>query len=162
VGLEGSTLTRVFFLGFITMSNGPFYLGIDPGQSGSIAAIMPSGNATWIKLDGTDHDVAEWLRDFHSGQTVCCIEKVNAMPKQGVSSTFKFGRSFGFLQGLLVALQIPFEFVTPQKWQGYMGCRTAGDKNVSKAAAQRLFPNLKITHANADALLIAEYCKRTA
>jgi hypothetical protein len=38
-----------------------------------------------------------------------------------------------------------------------MQCLTKGDKNVSKAAAQRLWPKLKITHANADALLIAEY-----
>jgi len=140
------------------------FIGIDPGQSGSIAVIFPSGNSTWIKLDSTDHDIANWLTeisDLYSG-SVCRIEKVNAMPKQGVSSTFKFGRSFGFLQGLLVAFQIPFELVTPQKWQGFMGCRTAGDKNVSKAAAQRLFPSLKITHANADALLLAEYCRRTA
>ena len=139
------------------------YIGIDPGQSGSIAVLFPSGNATWIKLDSTDHDIADWLRDIQVNHySICRIERVNAMPKQGVSSTFKFGRSFGFLQGLLVAFQIPFELVTPQKWQGFMGCRTAGDKNVSKAAAQRLHPSLKITHANADALLIAEYCRRTA
>jgi hypothetical protein len=139
------------------------YIGIDPGQSGSIAVVFPSGNATWIKLDSTDHDIADWLRDIQVNyHGICCIERVSAMPKQGVSSTFKFGRSFGFLQGLLVAFQIPFELVTPQKWQGFMSCRTAGDKNVSKAAAQRLHPSLKITHANADALLIAEYCRRTA
>lgn len=140
------------------------FIGIDPGQSGSIAVVFPSGNATWIKLDSTDHDIADWLREVHQlrPHSVCRIERVSAMPKQGISSTFKFGRSFGFLQGLLVAFQIPFELVTPQKWQGFMGCRTAGDKNVSKAAAQRLHPSLKITHANADALLIAEYCRRTA
>ena len=140
------------------------FIGIDPGQSGSVAVIFPSGNSTWIKLDSTDHDIAEWMSSVCVSHplSVCRIERVSAMPKQGVSSTFKFGRSFGFLQGLLVAFQIPFELVTPQKWQGFMSCRTAGDKNVSKAAAQRLFPSLKITHANADALLLAEYCRRTA
>lgn len=140
-----------------------FYVGVDPGQSGAIAVVMPSGNATWIKLNSTDHDIADWLRDLRTngGSVVARIELVNAMPKQGVSSTFKFGRSFGFLQGLLVALQIPFEFVTPRKWQTAMKCLTGGDKNISKAAAQRLWPNLKITHANADALLIAEYCRRS-
>mgnify|MGYP000349606282 CR=1 FL=1 len=143
------------------MSDKRAFIGIDPGQSGSIAVIFPSGNATWIKLDSTDHDIAGWLQDIQAN-SICRIERVSAMPKQGVSSTFKFGRSFGFLQGLLVAFQIPFELVTPQKWQAFMSCRTAGDKNVSKAAAQRLFPSLKITHANADALLIAEYCRRTA
>jgi hypothetical protein len=41
-----------------------------------------------------------------------------------------------------------------------MRCLTKGDKNVSKARAQELFPALKITHATADALLIAEYGRR--
>jgi len=38
-----------------------------------------------------------------------------------------------------------------------MSCRTKGDKNVSKHAAQKLWPHLKITHRDADARLIAEY-----
>jgi len=38
---------------------------------------------------------------------------------------------------------------------------TGGDKNVSKRRAQELFPEIKITHAIADALLIAEYARRT-
>jgi crossover junction endodeoxyribonuclease RuvC len=83
------------------------------------------------------------------------------MPKQGVSSTFKFGVNYGFLRGMLTAHKIPFEEVTPQKWQKAMGCLSKGNKNVTKAKAQQLFPNLKITHKVADALLIAEYCRRT-
>ncbi len=43
------------------------------------------------------------------------------------------------------------------RWQKEMGCLTKGDKNVTKRRAQELFPTLKITHAIADALLIAEY-----
>ena len=31
---------------------------------------------------------------------------------------------------------------------------------MSKAKAQQLFPNLKITHAIADSLLIADYCRQ--
>ena len=46
------------------------------------------------------------------------------------------------------------------RWQKYLGCLTKGDKNVSKAKAQELFPDLKITHAIADSLLIAEYGRR--
>ncbi len=73
---------------------------------------------------------------------------------------FKFGASYGFLKGLLVGMQIEFEEVTPQKWQKAMGCMTKGDKNVSKSAAQRLFPREKVVHATADAMLIAEFCRR--
>ena len=39
-----------------------------------------------------------------------------------------------------------------------MKCLTKGDKNVTKSAAQRLYPDRKITHADADAILIARYC----
>ena len=56
----------------------------------------------------------------------------------------------------------PFDRVLPQTWQGKMGCRTGGDKNISKAAAQRLFPKVTVTHAIADALLLAEYARRLA
>jgi len=66
----------------------------------------------------------------------------------------------GMLRGFLIAFQIQFGFVTPAEWQKVMECRTKGDKNVTKDAAYRIFPNLKITHAIADALLIAEYARR--
>ena len=134
------------------------WIGIDPGASGAIAIIHESGNVNWIKNDSTEHEMADWVRDVAEAfDCSAVIEQVNAMPKQGVSSTFKFGKSFGFLIGLLTALRVPYETYRPQAWQKHMRCMTKGDKNVSKAAAQRLWPSTKITHANADALLIAEF-----
>lgn len=138
------------------------YLGVDPGRSGSIAVIWDDGvpASEQMRLDGTDADVAEFLRQFDLCNAVAVIEKVHAMPKQGVASTFKFGDSCGFLRGLFVGLQIKHVFITPQTWQKAMGCLTKGDKNVSKQKAQQLWPRLKITHRNADSLLIAEYGRR--
>lgn len=136
------------------------YIGIDPGMSGAIA-VLGDEKPEWVKCSETEHDIAAFLMDWNPREAFACIEKVHAMPRQGVSSTFKFGTSYGFLRGLLVASSIPFREVTPAKWQGDMNCRTKGDKNITKAAAQKLWPSLKITHANADALLIAEYCRRT-
>jgi hypothetical protein len=77
----------------------------------------------------------------------------------GVTSAFTFGQSYGFLRGILAASKIPFIEVSPQKWQREMGCMTKGNKNVTKQAAQQRWPKLKITHANADSLLIAEYAR---
>ena len=57
-------------------------------------------------------------------------------------------------------LQDPFEEVAPQVWQKVLGCLSRGDKNVTKAKAQQLFPAIKVTHAIADALLLAEYARR--
>ncbi|TXH46903.1 MAG: hypothetical protein E6Q97_28460 [Desulfurellales bacterium] len=138
------------------------YIGIDPGASGAIAAICPLG-PDWIKLCETEHDVSNWLRDISSFDCRAIIEQVQPMPRAvcGNVPMFKLGCSYGFLRGLLTGYGIKYEAARPQKWQKAMGCLTKGDKNVSKAAAQRLFPDIKITHANADALLIAEYCRRT-
>ena len=136
-------------------------IGIDPGRSGGLACIGPGDqDVQTYKLDNTDRDVYEKLKEFVAAAEFAFLEKVHSMPKQGVASTFKFGQSFGFLQGILIASEIPFELVTPQKWQGYLGCRTRGDKNITKARAQELFPGVKCTHAISDAILIAEYGRR--
>lgn len=114
-----------------------------------------------MKMPETERDVWEWLQGALGGSDFAYIERVHSMPKQGVASSFTFGRSYGFLRGCLIASGIPFEEVTPQTWQKALGCLSRGDKNVTKAKAQQLFPSLKITHATADALLIAEYGRRT-
>jgi hypothetical protein len=144
------------------MRHKEIFIGIDPGQSGGIAITRLGGYAEAFKMPDTEADTAELLRDLkeRADFALCAIESVHSMPKQGVASSFKFGRSYGFLRGLLIGLQIPFEEITPQVWQKEMNCRTGGDKNVSKSKAQQLWPNLKITHALADALLIAEALRR--
>ena len=142
------------------------FFGIDPGKSGSISAIWVDGEpfVNSCKLNQTEADISTWLYSFDitgydSGRSIAVLEKVHAMPKQGVTSSFSFGQSYGFLRGVLTALQIPFVEVSPQRWQKAMGCLTKGNKNVTKQAAQQRWPHLKITHANADSLLIAEYAR---
>jgi Holliday junction resolvasome RuvABC endonuclease subunit len=142
------------------------FIGVDPGMSGGIAVIGETG-AGYVRMskfsDKTEADISELFNsvraDIQQSGGFAVIERVHSMPKQGVASSFKFGQSYGFLRGMLIAHGIPFEEVTPQKWQKAMGCLTKGDKNVSKARAQQLFPEIahKITHATADALLLAFY-----
>lgn len=141
------------------------YLGVDPGASGAIVAI-DGDEIVHARNDWTERDVSDWLdnlkmsHEFDAPLLHATLEQVSAMPKQGVSSTFKFGMSYGFLRGLLIAHQIPFETVTPVKWQQVMRCRSRGDKNITKARAQELFPSHKWTHRTADAVLLAEYGRR--
>lgn len=140
-------------------------LGIDPGVSGGFAW-HTDGGMDCCKMPETERDVWQALSEacgfFTLNRPPCkaYIESVHSMPGQGVASSFKFGRNYGFLRGCLIALEIPFEEVTPMKWQTSMGCRTKGDKNVSKSRAQQLWPGIKITHAVADALLICEHGRR--
>jgi hypothetical protein len=144
-------------------------IGIDPGQSGGIAWIDEKGRACAEKMPETLADLWELLQSVKHGQSVlpkesdcrAFIEQVHSSPQMGVKSAFTFGQGFGHLEMALTAAGIPFERVRPQAWQKALGCLTKGDKNVSKRKAQELFPSLKITHATADSLLIAEYGRRT-
>lgn len=119
-------------------------------------------------MPDTLQDLWELIQDIQHGQCIwpnklpckAYLEQVHSMPGQGVASSFKFGQGYGSLEMALTAAGIPFERVTPQKWQKALGCLTKGQKNVSKRKAQELFPTMKVTHATADALLIAEWGRR--
>ena len=137
-------------------------IGIDPGWSGGIAITSSEKNYAKGFTNMTETDIYEEIENVrrYGGKCVAYLEKVHSMPKQGVASSFKFGHNYGFIRGCLTALKIPFYEVSPQKWQSTLGCLSGGDKNVTKSMAQRLYPELKITHATADALLIATYGMR--
>ena len=139
------------------------HIGIDPGLSGGIAFIPATGTPWAHKMPETDKDLMELFRDSISLATPkALIELVHSSPQMGVKSAFTFGEGYGRLQMALTALGIPYERIRPAMWQKAIGCLTKGDKNVSKRKAQELFPDIKVTHAIADALLIAEYNRRTA
>lgn len=137
------------------------YIGIDPGLSGGVAFIPASGEPWAHKMPETDRDLIDLLRDAtRDTEARAMLEFVSSSPQMGVKSAFTFGEGYGRLQMALTALGVPYERVRPQAWQKAMGCMTRGDKNVSKRRAQELFPTLKVTHAIADALLIAEFARR--
>lgn len=142
------------------------YMGVDPGTQGAIAVVDENGRpVVRMRLSkSTETDIKLFMFEWAPQLTAATIERVSAMPKQGVSSTFKFGRAYGFLRAALVFSGVPFEDVTPAKWQGALGCRSKGDKNVTKAKAQELLPDTlsKIVHEDADGWLIALYCARKA
>ena len=136
-------------------------IGIDPGINGGIAFIPNTGEPWAHKMPETDRDLIDLLRDsINLFDARAVIELVHSSPQMGVKSAFTFGEGYGRLQMVLTAMGIPYERVRPAVWQKAMGCLTKGDKNVSKRRAQELFPALKVTHATADALLIAEYARR--
>lgn len=134
-------------------------LGIDPGASGGIAWINSHGDYGAVKMPETERDILEYLTGLHH-EALAVVEVVAARPGAGVSGMFKFGMSYGGLRMAVIAAGFRLELVTPSAWQGKLNCRTGGQKNITKALAQRLFPKVKVTHATADALLLAEYGRR--
>lgn len=147
-------------------------IGIDVGASGGIAVLWadPSQHPLAVKMPETQRDLFVLLAHLEgNGDVVAFVEKVGATPQMGVVSAFKFGQSVGTITMACVAAGIRMELVTPQKWQKALSLKPTGrgigqgdtdKKNRNKARAQELFPMLKITHAIADALLIAEYGRR--
>jgi hypothetical protein len=141
-------------------------IGIDPGKSGGIAWIDETGKACVEKMPDTLKDLWELISNISGDYGIykieckAYLEQISSSPQQGVVSAFTFGNGYGHLEMALTAAGIPFERVRPQAWQKAMGCMSKGQKNVTKAKAQELFPHLKITHATADACLIAEYGRR--
>lgn len=132
-------------------------MGVDPGQSGGVAVLTHHGVEAYGFTTMTEFDILNCVRALAKGADVCYLELVHSMPAQGVASSFKFGKNYGFLRACLMGAAIPVIDVSPQKWQKALGCLTKGDKNVTKAKAQQLYPEAKITHAIADAILIARY-----
>jgi crossover junction endodeoxyribonuclease RuvC len=66
------------------------------------------------------------------------LEIVGAMPGQGVSSMFQFGRGVGMVEGVIAALGLPITYVAPRAWQKAVGAR--GGKDGNRLRAVELFP----------------------
>lgn len=152
------------------------FIGVDPGKAGGLVAIWPEGT-TATPMPATEKDIWDWFRmlwvtDYSA---VAVIEKVHAMPKQGVTSSFTFGMGYGGLRMCLISAGIRFEAVTPQAWMKGLSIpprKKGGGTDVQwkdklRARAQELFPELDCwdwligeQRKVSDALLIAEYCRR--
>lgn len=141
------------------------YIGIDVGKKGGFAIIGECG-VTVCPWDDDKFAMAMGL-EARNSECVACVEQVHAMPKQGVSSTFAFGKAAGFVEGVLTAHRIPFQLVPPQKWKKEYSL--GNDKNQSIAVCKKLFPNVSLlptarctkdSDGMAEALLLALYAQR--
>jgi hypothetical protein len=143
--------------------------GVDPGLSGAVAFIRPDATHPANRLAvfdapliGGEFDgvafarlIVERLPDS------IAIEHAFSRPGQGVSSTFKFGRTFGQALGVIQALSVPYELVSPAVWKKHFKISPNSPKDASRLVCKRLYPGadipLKRHHGRADAILIAHY-----
>ena len=146
-------------------------LGIDPGLTGAFAFL----NTEDMTITLEDMPIVEVLRNGSRKNEVlpagvanavagkgikhAFLERVGAMPGQGVTSVFSFGRSTGILEGVLAAYEIPTTIITPQSWQKAAAVRDG--KDAGRLRAAQLFPasstcfQRKKDSGRADAALIA-------
>jgi crossover junction endodeoxyribonuclease RuvC len=146
-------------------------VGIDPGNNGGIALLHGDRliYADHLPIVGktlSAHLLNNWFADIEPDTPdMVVVEQVHAMPRQGVSSTFAFGKAAGIIDGVIAARRLPVTYVTPQKWKKAMG--VTADKNSSRQLAINLWPTeadlfRRVKDADrAEAALIAEYYRRT-
>lgn len=149
-----------------------YIIGIDPGANGATVVFDEQDRVQvypWTDKADFCEELANIVRICESENLPihAAVEQVGGFVKGNPatgSSMFNFGNNAGFIEGVLMAYEIPFEFVRPQRWQKEMHC-SSGEKGAEhkrklKEQAQRLFPKIKATLKNADALLIAEWLRR--
>lgn len=145
------------------------YIGIDPGQTGGIA-IIDDLNKNSVAYPYSSIKLIEICKKFQDNKNRIRIyvEKVHAMPHQGVTSMFNFGMGYGKILGILEAFEFKYNLVTPQSWKKYVG--VTANKQTSISKAQYLFPEVSLLPTKrcrvpndgmAEALLIAYYGKFT-
>lgn len=149
------------------------YLGIDPGKNGGVAVLTPDGAIMGVIRMPDPFQLADYFDKMrlHSTRLIAYLERVGSMPGQGVRSTFTFGEGYGIIQGLLIALRIPFETVTPYQWQRSIHRGVKGSQNPKERTLRGIrqiypefdpvLPGCRVPHSGVvDALAIATYGRR--
>ena len=145
-------------------------LAVDPGLLGALALLDSDGmpelvadlpiirDAKLAWIDGAA--LQSMLLEAIQGRPCrAVVERVSAMPRQGVASSFTFGVGLGSILGTLQTLRLPIELVTPAQWKTALGL--SRDKRASLDKARLLFPSADLHLAKhdgrAEALLLAHY-----
>ena len=141
-------------------------LGIDPGKMGAIAAIegsKVSAHKFPKELEDLSVLVKMLVHKYNTKDIKVLIEHVHAFPTDSRPSAFSFGRNLGHWEGVLSTHELNIDTVPPRTWQSFYDIPVIKNKHERKHwlknKALDLFPHLKITLANCDALLIANYAK---
>src|SRR5262249_26538032 len=149
-------------------------LGVDPGISGGLAVVEITDGAAPVLVECIDIPVvgigarervdAAAVRNFIERHKPihALIERAQAMPKQGASSGFKYGRAVGAIEAAITLCSIPVEIIEPSAWKRFWKL-PGKDQESGRQKALQLFPAAhaalarKKDHGRAEASLIALY-----
>lgn len=146
-------------------------IGIDPGNEGAIAVLDDGRFVTVYDMPLMANGKKQQINPYALSsvlatanridvETAVVLEKVGAMPGQGVTSMFNFGMGYGAIQGVVAALGMQLRLVTPQAWKKRAGLLRR-EKDQARTLAQQLYPSAPLARkkdvGRADAILIARY-----
>ncbi len=145
------------------------YLGIDPGVNGALCILRIDGTPLeWTRMPDGRGRIIDRMISMH-GQyknLTMIVELAQPMPKQGIVSSFSYGRHFGIYEDTAIMLKIPYAEVRPNVWKKFMGLTSKKVDSIS--ACRRLFPMVDLIptgcrtqhHGIAEAMLIGEFARR--
>ena len=151
-------------------------VGIDPGRKGALAGLNEAGKVVrvWempyiarsvdvVGICAFLDEVYYAMDEIHPKMEVW-IEKVHAMPGQGVTSMFSFGESFGIIEGVIQTMELPMHLVAPQTWKAEILRDTDKTKEAAIEYIGRVHPEVDLLNGRrkphdgiAEAICIAEY-----
>lgn len=162
------------------------FIGIDPGCTGALSIIDSVRNTVQVfdtpnfvrsisgrkKKNKTDYLVAGMreiiMREIDDeNETYGVLESVHAMPDNGSIGNFDMGRGLGLWEGMLGGLGIPYVKVAALTWKRFFFGKVKTEKGDDRNKACELFPFMAVQlarvmdHNRADAILLAEYGRRT-
>ena len=144
------------------------FCGIDPGKSGCLCVLTNSTPTffDWPK----DDNIITYFRHLENTfpfdlVELAILEKVHAMPKQGVTSMFNFGLGYGAIVALATVSTARLVLVTPQIWKKHVLAGTNKDKDAAIQFCNHTYPNVNLIlprcrnahDGMADAICLAHY-----
>ena len=150
------------------MEKEKIYIGIDPGKNGALAMIRESKGVSLIDFDLKAYiDLLSYFKSsIKSYDMFIGIERVHAMPGEGVKSSFSFGERVGELKGILSTLGFDTntEWIQPQTWQKHINTDSNRGKKAIADSLLSLYPSADLygprgglKDGRSDALGIANY-----
>ena len=144
--------------------------GIDPGITGGITFIQNKDCVVAERIPICSFKIGKKKKKFLDLAKIInrieaykpsriFIEKQQAMPNQGVSSTFKTGFNYGLYIGTFASQGYHYEEVTPRKWKTDL--KVSANKDEARQRASELMPmaeeywRLKCEDGVAESALIA-------
>jgi Holliday junction resolvasome RuvABC endonuclease subunit len=131
-------------------------LGIDPGINGGAAIIEITDGAAPRLLDAIDvptvgsgakqrvnvAGLRQWIQSHRPDYAA--VERGQAMPRQGASSGFKFGRACGALEATVACCEIPVSIIEAC---GRCDCAAATKRGAASARSNSSHPHTRCSHA---------------
>lgn len=148
-----------------------FFMGVDPGKTGSICFIHPKG-IYFLDNSSTPGYLHQILTAVQHVTRSAYMEDNHAIFGSSAGSTYKFGYNTGITAGIILAAGYDLKLVPPKVWQSSLGIQEKNKKLRKLAiadAVMELYGDKLVSHnsiygpkgglldGRSDALAIAHY-----